>query len=215
MRDGNCWFPSASNSLCFCTQNYCRKLCFINIKQQPRLVTSLFLLRTVKHVFHPRDISSCLQFIHVRAQYSLNARLWTPKNKNARLGNMRKETLNRESLCIDAVYDSTRNNFCFSPRSFWTKTQSKANQPIAKGMLVCLFISFKMIMFQNYFLFVVKYKISVWAQLKVAIIADLHSLWIQFLSSSLSLARLCLYCSSRSLHGNHENEIFAYMFRVY
>lgn len=44
------------HGLCSCTQNYCRKLCFINIKQQqPRLVTRFFFLE-------PSNMSS----IHVR-----------------------------------------------------------------------------------------------------------------------------------------------------
>lgn len=48
----------------------------------------------------------------------------------------------------------TCNNFHFFAFSM-NETQSKANQPIAKGMLLCLFISFKMIMFQKIsFLFV-------------------------------------------------------------
>lgn len=55
LREDNCW---CQHRLRFCTQNYCRKLCFINIKQQqqqPRLVTRLFF-------FEPSNMSS----IHVR-----------------------------------------------------------------------------------------------------------------------------------------------------
>lgn len=72
------------------------------------------------------------------------------------------------------------NNFYFL--FSWRKHGREPISQSQKACYLCLFISFKMIMFQKFFFFspfVVTYKISVWAQRKVAIIT-LHSLWIQF-----------------------------------
>ena len=142
---------------------------------------------------------------------TINARLWTPK-KRPKTENMRKSLSRKQFLCILpwSLCNNFHTFFSLSPFRYETK------KPISQSQKACYFaysFRFKMIMFQNFSLFlslivvvvdvvprfVVTYnEISVWGLLKnskpnnVAIIT-LHSLWIQF-SFSLPYSFIRLYC---------------------